>query len=433
MTPAPVQSRARIAWILVRATTIAAVLVSALVAVQAAQAQTFTVLHRFKGGPTDGNAPMGLVRDAAGNLYGTTEYGGAYGAGTIFKLDTAEKITILFNFFHGGPQSVKDDGANPMAGLTIDALGNLYGTTYNGGDLTCHENSIGCGAVFRLDTTGKLTVLHRFHKTDGSNPRAGTTLDPAGNLYGTTYWGGPGGCIDGLGHPAGCGVVFKLEPTGKLTVLDGFTATNDGVNPEGELLLDAAGNVYGTTGEDTSFGDILCCGSVFKVDQHGNEIIFYLNGNSDGNVPSGEIARDPDGNLYGTTNAGGDPNCQCGTVFKVDATGHFTVLHPFTGGNDGIDPVGLVRDAAGNLYGITGDGGSTACGSGCGTVFKLDPSGNETILHRFGGSDGRYPNSLTLDAAGNLYGTTIDGGASPPTCGTASLYQGCGVVFKITP
>jgi uncharacterized repeat protein (TIGR03803 family) len=252
---------------------------------------TFTVLYSFNGG-TDGAQPhAGLVRDAAGNLYGTTiRGGGGSNLGTVFKLDTTGAETVLYSFT-GFP-----DGAKPRAGLVLDAAGNLYGTTYHGG-------ASDLGTVFRLDTTGAETVLHSFSGRDGQNPYAGLVRDAAGNFYGTTQNGG---------GDFAAGTVFKLDTTGKETVLHSFTGGSDGANPYAGLIRDAAGNFYATTFTGGAYG--------------------------------------------------------FGTVFKLDATGNETVLYSFTGGADGgHSRAGLIRDAAGNLYGTTGLGGAFSLG----TVFKL--------------------------------------------------------------
>ncbi len=378
-----------------------------------AHGQTFTVLHSFKGG-TDGEGPNGgVVRDAAGNLYGTTAHGGAFGNGTVFKLDTMGRETVLYSFTGGA------DGAFPLAGLIRDAAGNLYGTTEAGGDLTCNGGS-GCGTVFKLDTTGEETVLHSFTGKDGTSPIAGVIRDAAGNLYGTTPQGGP----------FSSGTVFKLDTTGKETVLYNFTGGRggtDGSYPDGALIRDAAGNLYGTTqlGGNYSFG------TVFKVDSTGKETVLYrFYGGSNGLNPVGGLIMDKAGDLYGATEGGGlffD-----GTVFKLSPVSSKPVLYSFAGRADGSLPVaGVIADTAGNLYGTTQYGGGVACfGGGCGTVFKLDKTGKETVLHSFtGGADGAAPVAgLVRDAAGNLYGTAYSGGDGGSRCA-----GGCGVVFKITP
>jgi uncharacterized repeat protein (TIGR03803 family) len=396
------------------------VLVTAVVATQSAQAQTYSesVLYSFTGTGGDGAFPFaGLMRDAVGNLYGTTVKGGGTGClgsgcGTVFKLDTTGKETVLYSF------TGSSDGASPDAGLIRDAAGNLYGTTERGGK--CRRFVAGCGTVFKLDTTGKETVLHRFRGADGATPIAGLIRDSAGNFYGTTLLGGGTGCV----RP-GCGTVFILDTTGKETVLYSFTGTGgDGAFPHAGLIRAAAGNFYGTT---SGGGDLTCnapfgCGVVFKLDTTGKETVLYsFTGSPDGASPDAGLIRDSAGNFYSTTSGGGGAFGK-GTVFKLDTTGNETVLHSFTGtGGDGALPsAGLIRDTVGNLYGTTTSGGA----SDYGTVFKLDTSGNETVLYSFtGGADGATPTAgLIRDSAGNLYGTTFGGGAF-----------GYGTVFKLTP
>jgi uncharacterized repeat protein (TIGR03803 family) len=271
-----------------------------------------TVLYSFTGGADGGSSYAGLVRDKAGNLYGTTTGGGIYGQGTVFKLDATDKETVLYCFTGGM------DGGTPGARLLRDNAGNLYGTTQYGGDLSCSVSfPPGCGVVFKLDPAGKETVLHSFTGPDGSLSFTGLVRDAAGNLYGTTAFGGA----------SGNGVVFKVDPAGKETVLHSFTGGADGANPYASVVRDAAGNLYGTT---------------------------YAGGNTGGFCSK-----------YGG----------CGVVFKLDTTGEETVLHTFTG-RDGLQPRGaLLRDAAGDLYGTTSIGGDlNGCsGIGCGVVFKLTP------------------------------------------------------------
>jgi len=415
----------------------AVVLAPAVVATQSAQAQTFTVLHSFAGG-TDGANPQAerLIQDAAGNLYGTAYYGGGgpcndgngVGCGVVFKVDTTGAETVLYSF-RGRKY---EDGANPHAGLILDAAGNLYGTTYYGGQhqqydcyiLNDHRNKVGCGTVFKLDTTGKETVLATFESWDGSggrHPVAGLVQDASGNFYGTTLNGGV--VYHSIGHC--CGAVFKLDTTGKYTVLHAFQPAKDGAYPYSGLVLDAAGNLYGTT----SLGDSLqgrpsCCGTVFKVDTTGAEtVLHHFKKGQDGRHPRAGLIQDSAGNFYGTTSEGGS-ECGvpgCGTIFKLDTTGTESVLYSFSGAPDGANPTaGLIQDAAGNLYGTTSAGGA----SGFGTVFKLDTTGKETVLYSFtGGTDGATPFAgLIRDAAGNFYGTAYGGGAS-----------GIGTVFKLTP
>jgi uncharacterized repeat protein (TIGR03803 family) len=365
---------------------------------------TFTVLYSFKGGADGATPKAGLLRDAAGNLYGTTYYGGTSNFGTVFKLDTTGEETVLHSFT-GVP-----DGRYPYAGLVRDAAGNLYGTTYYGGASNCF---LGCGTVFMLDTTGAETVLHSFTGVpDGENPYAGVVRDQAGNLYGTTVNGGAGGS-------GSYGTVFKVDTTGTETVLYSFRNGNNGVAPRAGLLRDPAGNLYGT-----AFGGANNDGIVFKLDTTGaGTVLHTFTGEADGKdgvFPFAGLIRDAAGNLYGTTSQGGAFG-YWGTVFKLDTTGKETVLYSFTGGADGSYPyAGLVRDPAGNLYGSTKNGGV----SNKGTVFKLDTASGETLLHIFRGgtTDGAFPMaSLVRDSAGNLYGTTSFGGAF-----------GKGTIFKLS-
>ena len=389
---------------------------------QEQQAPIFTVLHAFTG--SDGAFPVaGVLRDAAGNLYGTTSAGGQVTCsnvsdlcGVVFKLGTTGKETVLHSF------TGRADGAHPAFGSVLrDAAGNLYGTTFAGGSTACPNG--GCGLVFKLGATGKETVLHSFTgRADGANPLAGLIQDNAGNLYGTTFSGGSTACA------GGCGVVFKLAPTGKETVLHSFTGGVDGANPLAGLVRDLAGNLYCTAQSGGAFHR----GVVFKLDTTGKETVLHsFTGGVDGSAPAagGGLVQDNAGNLYGTTNGGGGSTVcvgGCGIVFKLAPTGKETVLHRFRGGADGAHPAaGLVRDSANNVYGITALGGGLGCGGqGCGIVFKLDTTGKETVLHRFtAGQDGAGPDGgLVRDNAGNLYGTAQNGGALR-----------LGVVFKLTP
>jgi uncharacterized repeat protein (TIGR03803 family) len=382
------------------ATLVLAALVPAILATQSVEAQTFTVLHSFTG--RDGAFPSGgLVRDAAGNLYGTTPQGGSHTkcascGGVVFKLDTAGNETVLHNFGGIG------DGAYPRAGLVQDAAGNLYGTTLFGG-------TSNFGTVFKVDTTGKETVLYSFTGgADGESPFAALLRDAAGNLYGTTV----------LGGAFTLGTVFKLDATGKETVLYSFAGGTDGANPTAGLVEDELGNLYGTT----EGGGSSHSGTVFRLDATGTEIILHtFSGGTDGAYPLAGLVRDAAGNLYGTTIDGGS-FMSSGTVFEVDSTGAETVLHSFNR-TDGWNPdAGLIRDVVGNLYGTTSQGAPPA---GDGTVFKVDKTGVATVLYSFSRlyrTDPYAPIApLVLDAAGNLYGTTSGGGTF-----------GVGIVFKLT-
>lgn len=384
-----------------------------------ALAQTLTTLYSFPGAPGDGaELHGGVIADAAGNLYGTTFGGGSgNGYGTIFKLTPTGTETVLHRFSG-------DDGAGPASPLIADAAGNLYGTTTYGG------LNLG-GTVFKLtlnsDGTYSHSVLHNFgrYPVDGAAPH-GLIGDAAGNLYGTTTGGGASACGD-----LGCGTVFKFTPnldgTYSETVLHNFTGGSDGQYPFGDLIADAAGNLYGTTFYGGGSGcNGLGCGTVFELTPnldgtYSETVLHNFTGGSDGAAPTAGLLADAEGNLYGTTSEGGGRNRDCltgcGTVFKLtpnlDGTYDERVLYSF-GGSDGQTPhAGLIADAVGNLYGTTFFGGVILpeCGGWCGTVFMLTPSGTLRVLHSFNFRDGANPTAgLIADAAGNLYGTTRLGG-----------------------
>lgn len=351
------------------------------------QAQKFKDIYSFTGA-TDGANPWAAVLvDAAGNIYGTTVQGGSAGYGTVFKVDSGGKETVLHSF-------VGSDGDQPEGALirdAWDAAGNIYGTTVYGG--CCKD-----GTVFKLDSSGKQTVLHSFTggTTDGCNTDIGLVEDRAGNFYGTTW-----GC-----GAYGYGTVFKVSKEGKETILYSFGGGSDGEFPhDGSLLIDKAGNLYGQTSGGGSSG----YGVVYKVSQKGKETVLYTfaGGTTDGCYAYGPVTMDGAGNLYGTTIECGSYGA--GVVWKLNQNGKEEVLHSFGGTDDGGAPSGgVVLDAAGDLYGDTEIGGDS---SSDGVIFKLTEEGNETVLHRFSGTDGRDPvGGVFRDAKGNLYGTTLEGG-----------------------
>jgi len=382
----------------------------------------------------DGEQPdASLIFDPAGNLYGTAYAGGTWDDGVVFQLAPnhggwTEKVLYIFN---------GNNGAGPSADLVLDAAGNLYGAASEGGS---DENG---GSVFELmPNHGKWTgkVLHLFHpkEEDGASPQAGLIWDASGNLYGTTQFGGAhsSGCTP-TGY--GCGTVFELILShGKWTekVLYSFNGV-DGANPQAGLALDASGNLYGTTHEGGAFG----YGTVFEL-QHKNgrwtEKVLHSFNLRDGAGPAASVIQDRSGNLYGTTWYGGASGSACfgngcGTVFELTPNrGHWThkVLHNFYPDTNGYSlPASLTFDKAGNLYSVTNYGGSDhlGCGGfGCGTVFELSPiHGKWTlkVVHSFSGADGGRPwGGLIFDKGGNLYGTTVLGGAID-----------AGTVFEITP
>jgi uncharacterized repeat protein (TIGR03803 family) len=387
-------------------------LVAAVIAMPA-QSQTFNTLFSFTDHGDGAFPAVGVIRDAKGNLYGATYAGGidncSFGCGVVFKVDRAGNVGILYSFTGTG-----GDGESPDASLIEDRSGNLYGTTVFGG-------TAGYGTVFKVENNGKETVLYSFtgSQQDGKFPYAGLLRDAKGDLYGTNIYSGNTSCNDGGGP--GCGTVYKVGKIGKETVLYRFTGVGgDGSFPLAGLVQDASGNLYGTTwGGGSGFG------TVYKLDKKGKETVLYaFSGGADGGFPYyGQLVIDSQGNLYGATPYGGSSNCSggCGVVYKVDRKGNQTVLYTFTNSNgDGANPfTGLLRDAAGNLYGVTFHGGEFNDG----TLFKVDSTGAETILHTFEGTDGAEPHGAVVrDAKGNLYGTAQSGGEFD-----------FGTVFKLTP
>jgi uncharacterized repeat protein (TIGR03803 family) len=367
-----------------------------VIAIQAAHAQTVKVLHNFTG-TKDGAYPyQGLIQAPTG-FYGTTFYGGANDAGTVFEVTRAGTETVLYSFTGG------TDGGQPDSALVLDKLGNLYGTTSAGG-------AHGIGTVFEVSASGTETVLYSFTYADGADPSGGLIRDAAGNLYGTTIQGGS----------SEEGTVFKVDSTGTETVLHNFAGgTKDGAYPYlTRLHEDADGNLYGVTEE----GGTSNLGVVFEVSASGTFSVLhsFAGGSSDGAFPSGPLMRDTEGNLRGTTQAGGASNL--GTMFELSSSGTLTLLHSFAGGKtDGAYPYGgLVLDPTGNLYGTTTGGGAT----GVGTIYELSTAGTFTVLQSLKSKiDGAYPyGGLVIDAKGNLFGTTLQAGKS-----------GYGTVFELTP
>jgi len=361
------------------------------------------------------------------------------------QMADAQTFTVLYSF-QGG-----NDGSGPLGNLLLDANGNVYGTTQYGG-------IFGYGAVFEVDASGTETLLHNFTgNKDGGYPWAGLIQDASGNLYSTTAGGGEGGngtifrldaearetvlwdftgsdgagprsalfmdspqglygtTLGGGGH--GAGTVFELDEKGNESVLYSFREEPDAAYPSAGLFADAKGNLYGTTVAGGAFGN----GAVFKLNKSGREKVLYSFHGSDGVSPWASLVGDELGNVYGTTNEGGDYSCYCGVVFKINPTGEETVLHRFKGPDGAYPYSGVTIDASGNLYGTAELGGT----SDAGVVFKVDATtGKETVLYNFtGGTDGAYPfGGVILDAAGNLYGTAEYGGTTFN-----------GTVFKLTP
>lgn len=395
-----------------------------------ALAQSEKFLHSFDYNPPtlyDGKQPeASLVMDTAGNLYGTTTTGGKQGWGTVFELSPRStggwSERILHNFNNNG-----FDGTKPFANVILDSAGNLYGTTSSGG-------FSGAGIVFEMvrgsGNAWTEKILYTFRGLgghDGAFPMGGVILDATGNLYGTTHAGG---------KTSNGGTVFELSPTssGPWTeaILFSFTGSS-GSGPMGNLIFDSAGNLYGTT----QVGGTGAFGNVYELSPSSGswtETVLYTfqNNGVDPQYPAAGLVMDSAGNLYGTAVNGGQ--FSGGAVFELSnsaGTWNETILHQFDYSNnqDGINPnCALTFDAAGNLYGTTAAGGNAKLGiNGLGTVFKLTPSSSgwtETIVHNFQGKDGQQPEAgVIFDGAGNMYGTTQQGG----------IPVGDGIVFEITP
>jgi uncharacterized repeat protein (TIGR03803 family) len=385
---------------------------------------TESALYSFAGGSDPKLPYAGLIFDKAGNLYGTTESGGTNGQGTVFEITPTSSgwtESVLYNF------TGSTDGGQPYASLIFDSAGNLYGTTNFGGSSNCN---MGCGTIFKLTPgSGGWTesVLYTFTGgNDGREPYARLRFDAVGNLYGTTLYGGN----IGSACSEGCGTIFKLTPgSGGWTesVLYAFQGAGDGAAPYDGLALDAAGNLYGTAYTGGASAD----GVIFKLSPGSSgwteSVLHTFKGASDGKYPYGDLILDATGNLYGTAFQAG---AGYGVVFELmlNTSGHWTekVLHSFENAPAGNPVAGLVMDATGNLYGTTMLGVTqTSCGGGCGTLFKLSPATTGwtyKVVHQFGkGTDGFHPTGdLILDASGNMYGTTQAGGP-----------QGSGMVFEI--
>jgi len=391
----------------------------AMLVIGASAAGTTTVIYGFSGGADGEYLDTDLVVDNAGNLYGTTVQGGS-GSGTVFQLAPSGSgwtHTVLYPFTGGA------DGAEPYKGVTLDAQGNLYGTTVAGGGGPCES---GCGVVFKLTNAGGIwteSVIHTFTGSDGSGPGSGLSFDKAGNLYGMTPTGGK----------FGFGVIYQLKPglsgNWSFRVIHTFTGGVDGSSASaGRLILDHAGNLYGVATVGGANGK----GVAFKL--HPSETgawilkpLYAFKDQPDGALPYGGLKFDKSGNLYGTTYYAGARDL--GTVYKLthrDDSWTESVLYSFKGAPDGSSPIStLVRDAAGNLYGTTSDGGRRA---GYGIIFKLAPGSNDTwtesVAYRFPGPPGASLayNGMVADSEGNFYGATVHGGPTDD-----------GTIYKFTP
>jgi uncharacterized repeat protein (TIGR03803 family) len=389
-------------------------------------AQTFTTLVEFDGKNGASPVSMSLIQGVNGDLYGTTLQGGANcppgGCGTVFQL-SPKGLKTLYSLC-ALPSCT--DGADPNAGLTQGTDGNFYGTNSSGGDFQF-------GTVFKITPTGTLTILHSFCITqtncsDGAVPAGSLIQAIDGDFYGTTTAGGgvgPGCLIGG-----GCGTVFKMTSLGTLTTLHVFCSKGkcpDGAGPSTALVQATDGNFYGTT---STGGNTRCqapygCGTVFRMNPTGKLTTIHTFCSqpdcTDGAIPLGVLVQGVDGNLYGTTEGFGNG----GTAFKITPDGTLTTIYTFCslpGCSDGGGPVaGLIQATDGNFYGTTDGGGINGCS--CGTIFTITSGGVLTTLHSFDGADGSHPyGSLFQSTNGSFYGATVNGGPyscpDDPTCGT---------------
>ncbi len=396
---------------------------------------SLSVLYTFTGGP-DGKSPSGVIENRSGDFFGTTALGGAPSCshgrddcGGVFELVSGTGAEFYLHVF-----ATPSEGSGLESGVIQDPQGNLYGVATGGGDKT------GGGVVYRLNAAGAETILHTFDRVQGFQEGwfpMGIIGDAAGNLYGSTYYGGSVICESTF---EGCGVIFRIDSAGAYSALYSFTGPpTDGSRPNGPPIRDGAGNLYGTTfygGPATVVNYGLGAGTVYKVDPRGVETIVYnFNGVTDGGSPTSGVIRDNAGNLYGvaqeTGEGGGVSNN--GVVYKLDTGGNLTVLYAFTGGADGGGPTGplTLNPATGDLYGTAGYGGL----HGGGVIFKVNSaSGEETVLYSFTGlADGGEPQSAVILKSGangdtyQLFGTTYVGGDNNACDG-----DGCGTIYQLT-
>ena len=396
------------------------ILLLAVVAGRASAVSGPQIIYSFAGGSDGEYLDTDLIIDSMGNLYGTSVQGGDFASGTVWELSPSSNgwIHSVLYSFRGGA-----DGGEPYKGATLDAKGNLYGTAVTGGGGSCEG---GCGVLWRLTRSASgwtQSVIHTFTGgEDGSGPGSGLTLGENGTLFGMTPTGGANGQ----------GVIFQLIPmtggTWNFTVVHAFTGGSDGGGASAGRLLRYKGSLYGVTTTGGANGQ----GVVFQLTRSAGiwqfKTLYAFQGQPDAGFPYGGLAVDSNGNLYGTTYYDGANNL--GSVYELtaqpDGTWKEAVLYSFQGGRDGSGSIGnLVFTSAGAIYGTTSAGGASC---DCGTIFKLtaglDGSRKEVVVYRFHGApDGAFAyNGMVGDGAGNFYGTTVHGGP-----------QDDGVIYKLTP
>lgn len=389
-----------------------------------AQAQTYTLLHAFNNAGDGAYPQAGVTLDAAGNLYGTTTGYEQNTTSTVYKLSRAGsgwRVSVLHTFAGG------TDGAAPYAGVVFGPDGTLYGTTASGGlfnNGTVYNLRPPASPCLSAECPWVETILYNFTGlADGAGPWANLTFDSAGNIYSTTIAGGT--------H--GKGVVFELSRSGETwteSVLYSFKGVPvDGANPESSVTFDSAGNLYGTTAMGGYQEDV---GTIYELSpsQSGwtETVLFNFNPGSSGYTPYSGVVFDPQGNFYGTTSNGGGLENAGGTIYQMEPSGDswiFNVLYSFNlGPNQPYDTPTL--DAAGNLYGTTSGGPA-----GTGSIFELTRGSNGwtySNLYEFAYQGYQPHGGVAFDHSGNLYGTTFYGGNYPQGCGS-----GCGVVWELVP
>jgi uncharacterized repeat protein (TIGR03803 family) len=382
---------------------------------QAAFAQAFKVLHAFSG-PDGSNPEARLIQGADGSLYGTAAFGGLpnvcpdlFGCGVIFKIDTAGNYTVL--------HKMTSAEGGQLRGLVQAPDGFLYGiaSRYGSGPPPGCGFTNSCGTLFRIDGAGNFTLLHTFGTSDAPNPTGGLLIGSDGLLYGTTVTS-----------------IYRADTSGNVTTLHTFDA-GEGNNLNGPLVEDDQGNFYGTARGGGLTGCFLTsdpdqtCGTVFKMDAAGDVTVLHYFGTELEFKPAGELVRGADGFLYGVT-AGGAFTSFGGTAFKIDEAGNYQAIHIFNTagyGPEGLHPeAGLLAGSSGALYGTnTVDGLPIFSSNVEGTLYRMNTNGAVTVLHTFRGPDGATPFAGLVEASdGNLYGTTFLGGAAAK-----------GTIFRINP